>query len=330
MSSKNSLFQCNSLLNWLSSHGGSTWAETLPTVLSQRFNQSNHGDFNKWYKALQNLPDIQPATSDFAHPAVTIGTKPVLSAENTAKLEAELRKLHPWRKGPFELFDIYIDTEWQSNLKWDRIKTKLGSLQGQAILDIGCGNGYYMWRMMQDSPDIVVGIDTTLLFIMQFYVLKKYLPQQPVYAVPIGMDELPRRLKIFDRVFMMGVLYHRKKPQHDLQQIRHWLKPDGQLLLETLVIPGDDLSVLVPENRYAQMRNVWSIPTVAALIVQLEQAGYHNISVLDVSITTTEEQRSTKWMHFQSLADFLDPTDPAKTIEGYPAPMRAVITAMSA
>nr|WP_169730591.1 DUF1698 domain-containing protein [Carnimonas nigrificans] len=40
-----------------------------------------------------------------------------------------------------------------------------------------------------------------------------------------------------------------------------------------------------------------------------------------------DEQRSTEWMTFQSLKDFLDPEDQHKTIEGYPAPRRALLVA---
>ena len=44
-------------------------------------------------------------------------------------------------------------------------------------------------------------------------------------------------------------------------------------------------------------------------------------------MTTTEEQRKTELMITESLEDFLDPTDPTKTIEGYQAPTRAVFIA---
>ncbi len=49
--------------------------------------------------------------------------------------------------------------------------------------------------------------------------------------------------------------------------------------------------------------------------------------IADVCVTTTEEQRRTEWMVTESLADFLDPNDRSKTVEGYPAPQRAVLIA---
>ncbi|MCK5863518.1 MAG: DUF1698 domain-containing protein, partial [Marinobacter adhaerens] len=48
---------------------------------------------------------------------------------------------------------------------------------------------------------------------------------------------------------------------------------------------------------------------------------------VDVTPTTTDEQRSTDWMRFNSLQDFLDPNDPSKTVEGYPGPLRATVIA---
>jgi len=48
---------------------------------------------------------------------------------------------------------------------------------------------------------------------------------------------------------------------------------------------------------------------------------------VSVDVTSTDEQRSTAWMPYQSLADALDPDDPTLTIEGQPRPRRAVLLA---
>jgi len=98
-------------------------------------------------------------------------------------------------------------------------------------------------------------------------------------------------------------------------------------VLETLVIEGDEHSVLVPGDRYAQMRNVYFIPSAAALKNWLEKCGFVDVRIVDVCTTTLEEQRRTEWMITESLAEFLDPNDSSKTIEGYPAPVRAVLIA---
>ncbi|WP_134627136.1 DUF1698 domain-containing protein, partial [Pseudomonas aeruginosa] len=96
---------------------------------------------------------------------------------------------------------------------------------------------------------------------------------------------------------------------------------------ETLVVEGDASTVLVPEDRYAQMRNVWFLPSVAALELWLRRAGFADARCVDVSLTSVEEQRSTEWMRFQSLPEFLDPQDRSRTVEGLPAPMRATLVA---
>jgi tRNA (mo5U34)-methyltransferase len=37
---------------------------------------------------------------------------------------------------------------------------------------------------------------------------------------------------------------------------------------------------------------------------------------------SSKEQRRTEWMDFESYDDFIDKSDPALTVEGYPAPIR--------
>ena len=125
----------------------------------------------------------------------------------------------------------------------------------------------------------------------------------------------------------MGVLYHRKSPIEHLQQLHQCLKSEGELVLETLIIDGEGNEVLFPKDRYAQMNNVWFLPTIPLLVKWLERCKFKNIRVVDVNQTSLEEQRTTEWMTFNSLSDFLDPSDCNLTIEGYPAPKRVVILA---
>jgi tRNA (mo5U34)-methyltransferase len=75
------------------------------------------------------------------------------------------------------------------------------------------------------------------------------------------------------------------------------------------------------------MRNVWLLPTIAELTTWLQRSGFTDIDVIDQSTTSINEQRSTEWMTFGSLAEALDPSDPSQTIEGWPAPQRAVVLA---
>jgi tRNA (mo5U34)-methyltransferase len=181
--------------------------------------------------------------------------------------------------------------------------------------------------MLGEDAKLVIGIDPTELFFYQFQVFKRYLPKMSVHYVPLGIEDMPT-LHAFDTVFSMGVLYHRRDPIEFLYQLKNQLVSGGQLVLETIVIDGDETSVLMPGERYAQMRNVWFLPSSEALMQWLSRVGFVDIKKVDENTTTVEEQRTTDWMTNHSLADFLDPTNRTLTIEGYPAPKRAVFTAI--
>lgn len=302
------------------------WLDPLPAALDQRMETARkHGDLPRWQACLDLLPESgQPAVT--LQDRVIIGRAGELSVSEQTQLEQALRGLHPWRKGPFELFGIHIDTEWRSDWKWQRVAPHL-SLQGKRVLDVGCGNGYYMWRMWQAGARQVIGVDPNLLFMTQFEVVRHYLPDAPVWLLPLTLEDLPEPTGGFDTVFSMGVLYHRRSPIDHLLQLKACLARGGELVLETLVIEGDETACLMPENRYAQMRNVWFLPSVAMLELFLRRAGFSNIRCVDLNRTSKAEQRSTDWMRFQSLPDFLDPADPSRTCEGYPAPLRATLIA---
>ena len=221
---------------------------------------------------------------------------------------------------------VHIDTEWRSDWKWARIAPHL-DLSGHRILDVGSGNGYYGWRMLGQGASCVIGIDPTLVYAMQWQACRHFSGERPNYVLPLGIEHLPAQTGAFDSVFSMGVLYHRRNPLAHLEQLASLLAPGGQLVLETLVIEGAGAHTLVPGQPYARMRNVWAIPTLERLSSWLKQAGLHSIRTLDVTPTSIEEQRHTKWMHFESLAQSLDPQDNALTIEGFPAPVRAALLA---
>jgi tRNA (mo5U34)-methyltransferase len=302
------------------------WLNTLAQSVDSAFNSPRHGELDKWLSMLDNLPEIKASTVDLKT-QVRIGQQADCEKNILHELEQHLRILMPWRKGPISIFGLDINTEWHSDWKWDRVQPHINSLKGKQVLDIGCGNGYYALRSYAQGADLVVGIDPGQKYIMQFYALKKYLGNIPVHLLPLGIEDIPASLQAFDTVFSMGILYHRRSPLEHLVELRECLKPGGELILETLVIEGDVNSVLLPKDRYQQMRNVWFLPSCDALVLWLQRCGFKNVRVVDVSKTTTDEQHATDWMTFDSLEQFLDPDDPSKTIEGYPGPMRAVVLA---
>ena len=303
------------------------WAQVLEQQIDRGLSHKRYGDLAGWLQALKDLPSL-PVESIHLN-AARVGANSALPVDESvlAQLRDALQRLHPWRKGPFDLFGIHIDTEWRSDWKWDRLRTDIDPLQGRRVLDVGCGSGYHCWRMLGDGAAEVIGIDPTPLFVMQFWALQKYLQQDNVWLLPMGIEQVPAKLHAFDTVFSMGVLYHRRSPLDHLQELKDCLRPGGQLVLETLVIKGELGDTLLPAGRYARMGNVWFLPSCDTLLSWLCKLGFIDPQLVDVGDTTTQEQRSTQWMTFHSLKNFLDPEDATKSIEGHPAPRRAVVTA---
>ncbi|TWT79383.1 tRNA (mo5U34)-methyltransferase [Planctomycetes bacterium CA13] len=319
------LFDRQSFYDWLSEQGQTEWASQLRAICNARFFPPKHGNLDKWKRAYGRLPEMDGASVDGHDDAVAV--KGELAPATIDSLRETLMQFHPWRKGPFSVCGIEIDTEWRSNLKWQRVLSAI-DLRNKAVLDVGCGNGYYGWKMLAAGADCVVGCDPYLLYVMQFEAIRRYAEaSERHWIVPLADTELPAKLNLFDVAFSMGVLYHRTSPIDHLQTIAETLRPGGQVVLETLIVETDDFATLVPVDRYAKMRNVWFIPSTAMLSRWMSRTGFKNIRVVDITTTTSNEQRKTDWMTFESLSDFLDPSDPTKTIEGYPCPVRAIVVA---
>ena len=301
----------------------SHWLNTLPAQLEHWQKNNLHGEYKHWQKTLDALPKAQSSKVDLTN-NVTVGSKADFNDGEHKRLENLLKKFKPWRKGPYHIHGLHIDTEWRSDFKWDRLAQHISDLSGRYVLDIGCGSGYHLWRMRGAGAKFVVGIDPTQLFLMQFNAVQHFIQDKTVNLLPLGVEQLPE-LKAFDTVFAMGVLYHRRSPIDFLYQLKSQLVKGGELVLETLIVDGDENTVLVPGERYAKMRNVWFVVSTAFLIRLLERVGFVDCRVVDECVTSLEEQRATDWMNFESLENFLDPDDHTKTIEGYPAPRRATI-----
>ena len=311
------------LFDDLAGIGLSSWHDELSARLDENFSESTHGDFGDWQSILSGLPVIARRPADLNVPVVTI---PGADGVSPSRLRESLLRLKPWRKGPFNICGVFIDSEWRSDLKWDRIKNAIAPLYKRAVLDVGCGNGYYALRMRGMGAGLVIGVDPTVRYVMQFLSICHFMRPEPIHVLPLRLHDLPGESNAFDTAFSMGVLYHQRSPEEHLRQLRSALRPGGELVLETLILPGAEAIAQAPECRYARMRNVWILPTLPMLETWLAAAGFGNIQLIDVSDTTIEEQRTTEWMPFESLADALDPADSTRTIEGWPAPRRAALT----
>ena len=296
------------------------WCELDATL---HRNRRVHGDFPRWQAALDGLPEAQITAVSFGD-AITL--EGVLPGNGQALLRKALQALHPWRKGPFSLFGLRIDSEWRSDWKWARIASEI-DLQGARVLDLGCGNGYYGWRMLGAGACLVAGIDRTVLYGMQHLAVERFIRDGRNHVLPIAFEALPEALfrGRFDAAFSMGLLYHHRDPLVHLRRLGLALAPGGLAVVESLVVPGE--RPLTPKGRYARMGNVRHIPNRSQLGEWLAACGFGDIRVGKAVATSVEEQRTTPWMRFESLAEGLDARDPSRTIEGHPAPARCIALA---
>lgn len=307
----------------LHADGHGEWADSVREKCEQALADDSHGLLAHWIETVRQF-------EAGAETSVTIDQGHVVAGNvhqfKSNDLVEQLMQLHPWRKGPLKICGQTINTEWRSDWKWDRIHEAV-ELRDRLVLDVGCGNGYFGYRMLQAAASMVIGLDPFHLFVMQHELIKKLVGPVPNFVLPVADTVLHRQLKAFDVAFSMGVLYHRTSPIDHLQVLSGSVKRGGQVVLETLVIDDKVEAVLVPEGRYAMMRNVWFLPSISMLQTWMKRTGFENLKVVDVTKTSVEEQRSTEWMTFDSLPDFLDSNDHSQTAEGHPAPLRATIVA---
>ncbi|EKD82722.1 MAG: hypothetical protein ACD_39C01136G0002 [uncultured bacterium] len=319
-------FDFNPFYQALNQSGLGSWQAQLAAEIDRTLAKRD-GNLPTWLAAIAALPDLVSDCCILNESEVTAGTPLPGDSKVSAQLKSALLQLSPWRKGPFRLHGLKIDSEWRSDLKWARVAPHIADLRGRRILDVGCGNGYYLMRMAGAGARIAVGIDPSLLFLAQFTAINKYCRQNTAFMLPLGFEQLPEDMQCFDTVFSMGVFYHRRSPFDFLRSLRMLLGKGGELILETLIVEGDQHTVLVPPDRYARMSNVWFVPSAQAMLSWLSKAGFTNARVVDLCATTAEEQRRTEWMPGESFEMCLDPACNDLTVEGHPAPVRAVFIA---
>ena len=233
------------------------------------------------------------------------------------------KSLKPWRKGPFQIGNLFIDSEWRSQIKYSIIQPHL-NIENQIVGDIGCNNGYYMFRMLEERPKKIVGFDPSPLFRTQFDFIDSFIDSGIEYEL-LGVEHLQYYGVEFDTLLALGILYHRSDPIASLKSLRQGLKKGGTLILDTFYIEGDEEYCLFPKHRYSKIPNIYFVPTIPALENWIERAKFSNFEVIGKYPTTTQEQRKTDWIDGESLDNFLDPLDSSKTVEGYPAPKRVYI-----
>jgi tRNA (mo5U34)-methyltransferase len=281
--------------------------------------------FRQPYESVRHL---RAGYLDLSGEVVTIGRQEELSENDLQKVSTVMRDFMPWRKGPFNVFGTYIDAEWRSERKWNRVLPVLPDLRGKVVADIGCSNGYYMFRMAQQQPELVVGFEPYLQHYFAFKMLNSFAGLDNLTAELLGVEQIELFSESFDVVFLMGILYHRSSPIDVLRDIRKAMKPGATLIVESQGIPGDEPMALFPEKCYAKVPGTYFVPTGACLANWLVRAGYGEVEIFHSHPMSSKEQRRTEWMEFESYTDFIDKENPALTVEGYPAPIRVFLKAI--
>ncbi|WP_295419642.1 tRNA 5-methoxyuridine(34)/uridine 5-oxyacetic acid(34) synthase CmoB [Sulfurovum sp.] len=287
----------------------------------------------KWltWKNIKPYQEAIKALPEYPHAKVTLGNSIEIQIENLSNEEAEQIKqtallMKPWRKGPFGINDLFIDSEWQSQIKYNLLEPHF-DLRDKIVGDIGCNNGYYLFRMLSQSPKKLIGFDPSAIYYSQFQFINHFVKSNIVYEL-LGVEHVAFYEHKFDTLFCLGVLYHRSDPVAMLKSLFKGLNKGGELILDTFMIDGEEEIALTPKDRYSKIPNIYFVPTVNALKNWCCRAGFESVEVLEIMKTESKEQRKTEWIDTQSLEDFLDPNDPEKTVEGYPAPKRVYIKAI--
>lgn len=284
----------------------------------------NNGNIPRWDEAINAIKKHPKGKISYQEPYLYIDID--IENENEKKLQSSLKKLIPWRKGPYQIGGLQLDSEWRGDMKWNRVLQHIQPLKGRNVLDVGSGNGYFTYLMALEGAKIALGIEPFLLFNYQFNAIRSLINNPPnAFVLPIKLEQMPTE-SLFDTVFSMGVLYHQKQHLLHLQQLKNVLTNGGELVLETLVIDEKYGKQIIPKQRYARMRNIGCLPSIKTLFNWLEETGFKDIKMVNITKTTPKEQRATHWIgdNTQSLEDFLDPDDTNLTIEGLPAPNRAI------
>lgn len=284
-----------------------TWKNILP--------------YQEAIQALKTYDDVEVKLGDRVEVQISN-----LSTQDAQQIKETALLMKPWRKGPFQINDLLIDSEWQSQIKYNLLEPHF-NLKDKIVGDIGCNNGYYLFRMLSHKPKKLIGFDPSAIYYSQFQFIDHFIKSDIVYEL-LGVEHVEFYEHKFDILFCLGVLYHRSDPVAMLKSLFKGLNKGGELILDTFMIDGEAEICLTPKDRYSKIPNIYFVPTVNALKNWCHRAGFETVEVLETMKTEHQEQRKTEWIDTQSLEDFLDPKDNTKTVEGYPAPKRVYIKAI--
>lgn len=285
--------------------------------ISKPFGNKKDKRIEHWLDLLNKLNFVKEGVVDFEH---EVGID--LNLSDITEIESIMLELLPWRKGPFRINDLLIDSEWNSDMKWKRFQALKINLKDKSVLDVGSGNGYYAFRMLGMKAKQILCLEPNLMHVSQFAAINRFFNSKKIRMIPERLELSGIKNTKFDRVFSMGLLYHQRDPQEHLNDLKGLLKTDGQIIVETIIAPDEYDIALEPSDRYASMPNVHYVHTDKGCKSIFEALQLNLVSESDSILTSNFEQRQTRWMPFKSFEAALNSDNKSLTIEGYPAPSR--------
>ncbi len=301
--------------------------EAILKIRQQRQSRLFEPRTQQYRDAVEAVQDLKSQEFDLSGSVIKVGKYEELSSEQEQQFNQSLKAFCPWKKGPFELFGTRIDAEWRSDWKWERILPHISSLKHRQVADIGCHNGYFMFRMAHQQPDCVIGFEPYAKHFWNFQLIQNIIQQKMLHFELLGVEQIDLYPNFFNTIFCLGILYHHTDPVGLLRKMYTALSPQGEIVIDCQGIPGDLPVALTPRKRYANARGIWFLPTQSCLENWIARAGFNQINCFFAEPLSIQEQRRTPWADIESLQQFLDPKNPHLTIEGYPAPWRYYIIA---
>ena len=143
---------------------------------------------------------------------------------------------------------------------------------GMTMLDIGCGGGATLKRLLKRSPDSkVYGIDISAESVAKAKkVNKRHLGSQ-VFVEQGSADSLPWEDQKFDVVTAVETVYFWPNLPKCFQEVKRVLKPGGQFAIMLEVIEGDSVWTNVVEGM--------TVYPPEQLKSMLERAGFSDVEV---------------------------------------------------
>lgn len=313
--------------DYLEKYDDSLEREAILAIRQKRQAKLFEAKTRPYYQAVRAVRELRSNEFDFSGSAIKVGRADELSSQQRQQFYQTLKAFCPWKKGPFELFGIPVDAEWRSDWKWERILPHIQPLKDRKVADIGCHNGYFLFRMAHHKPACVIGFEPYAKHFWNFQLVQNIVRQEMLHFELLGVEHTDLYPDFFDTVFCLGILYHHTDPVGLLRKLYKSLKKNGEIIIDCQGIPGDLPVALTPQKRYARARGIWFLPTRFALENWINRAGFTRVNCFFSKPLSTAEQRRTKWADIDSLSDFLDPENPSLTGEGYPAPWRHYVIA---